>query len=98
MKKTKIVMKRRLKVAIVLFLLGYFGFILIEQEIALNDQRFEIERLTHEIAASEKQNEEIERMIEYTDTLEFIESAAREYFGWVKEGEIKFIEKETENR
>ncbi len=37
-------------------------------------------------------------MIEYTDTLEFIERAAREYFGWVKEGEIKFIEKETENR
>lgn len=98
MKKAKIVMKRRLKVAIVLFMMGYFGFILLEQEIALNDQRLEIERLTHEIVASEKQNEEIERMIEYTDTLEFIESAAREYFGWVKEGEIKFIEKETENR
>lgn len=98
MKKSKNVMKKRLKTAIVLFLLGYFGFILIEQEISLNEQRAEIERLTQEIEAVEQQNDEIERMIEYTDTLEFIERAAREYFGWVKEGEIKFIEKETENR
>lgn len=98
MKKSKPVMKKRLKVAIVLILFGYFSFILIEQEISLSGQRLEIERLTREIEAVEKQNTEIERMIEYTDTLEFIERAAREYFGWVKEGEIKFIEKETENR
>ncbi len=98
MKKSKPVMKKRLKVAIVLILFGYFSFILIEQEISLSRQRLEIERLTREIEAVEKQNTEIERMIEYTDTLEFIERAAREYFGWVKEGEIKFIEKETENR
>ena len=98
MKKSKIVMKKRLKVALVLFLLGYFGFILLEQELRLYEQRVEIEQLVTEIEAVEKQNAEIERMIEFTDTLEFIERSARELFGWVKEGEIKFIEKETENR
>jgi len=89
---------KKLKIVVVLFLLGYLGLILIDQEINLNEQRLEIERLTQEIELVEKQNAEIERMIEYTDTLEFIERMAREYFGWVKEGEIKFIEKETENR
>jgi len=97
-KKRKFVLKTRIKVFIALVVIGYFSFILIEQEIDLHRQRTEIERLKHEITEVQKLNAEIERRIEYTETLEFIERAAREHFGWVKEGEIKLIEKETENR
>jgi len=98
MKKRNFVLKTRIKVVIALVVIGYFSFILIEQEIDLHRQRVRIERLNYEIREVEKQNAGLERMIEYTETPEFIERAAREHFGWVKEGDIKLIEKETENR
>jgi len=72
--------------------------LLIDQDKVLESQQIQRENLLNEIKIVEAQNEEIERNIEFTYTLEFVERVAREYFGWVKAGEIKFIEKDGENR
>ncbi|NLG37213.1 MAG: septum formation initiator family protein [Clostridiales bacterium] len=40
-------------------------------------------------------NDELMREIEFSKTPDFIERIAREIFGWVKPGEIKFVEEEA---
>ena len=73
--------------------LGYFGFSLLKQEIKLNQQNEEIQGLREQIAQTEDTNAELERLIQFTESEEYIEKVARERLGWVKKGEIIFIEK-----
>ena len=54
-----------------------------------------MEYLEQQIEQVEELNADLERQIEYTKSKEYIEKVARESFGWVKEGEIKFIEKKN---
>lgn len=98
MKKRRFYIKTRIKILILLILVIYFGLAIAEQEVELNEQRQAIQDLNAQIADAKGESTELERMIEYTETIEFVERAAREYFGWVKEGEIKLVEKESENR
>ena len=79
-----------------LLFLGYFGITILKQEIKLNEQKAEILHLQEQIAETEEVNAELERLIEYTESEEFIEKVARERLGWVKKGEIIFIEKKKD--
>ena len=93
MKKKRYVVKPRLKIFLALLALGYFGFSLLKQEIKLNQQNEEIQGLREQIAQTEDTNAELERLIQFTESEEYIEKVARERLGWVKKGEIIFIEK-----
>ncbi|NLI60357.1 MAG: septum formation initiator family protein [Clostridiales bacterium] len=95
MKRKRYVLKTRMKVFLALLFLGYFGIILIKQEIKMDDQAHKIEHLKEEIAQTEEMNAELERLIQYTESEEYIEKVARERLGWVKKGEIIFIEKKN---
>ncbi len=93
MKKKRYVVKPRLKIFLALLALGYFGLSLLKQEIKLNQQNEEIQGLREQIAQTEDTNAELERLIQFTESEEYIEKVARERLGWVKKGEIIFIEK-----
>ena len=54
-----------------------------------------MEQLQQQIEQVEELNADLERQIEYTKSPEYVEKVARERFGWVKKGEIKFIEKKN---
>ena len=96
MKKKRYTLRLRTKIFLVLLFLGYFGITMLKQEIKLNEQRAEIQHLKEQIAETEEVNAELERLIEYTESEEFIEKVARERLGWVKKGEIIFIEKKKD--
>ncbi len=96
MKKKRYTLKPRTKILLALLFLGYFGITMFKQEIKLNEQKAEIQHLNDKIAETEEVNAELERLIEYTESEEFIEKVARERLGWVKKGEIIFIEKKKD--
>ena len=93
MKKKRYVVKPRLKIFLALLALGYFGLSLLKQEIKINQQNERIHDLREQIVQAEDTTAELERLIQYTESEEYIEKVARERLGWVKKGEIIFIEK-----
>jgi len=80
---------------IAMLVIGYFLLTYVQQELRIRDQYAKMEYLEQQIEQVEELNADLERQIEYTKSKEYIEKVARESFGWVKEGEIKFIEKKN---
>ncbi len=97
MKRKRYVLKPRMKILLVLLFLSYFGITMFKQEIKMNEQGERIRTLKEQIAQTEEINADLERLIQYTESEEYVEKVARERLGWVKKGEIIFIEKEKEN-
>jgi cell division protein FtsB len=95
MAKHRYVLKPRAKLIIALVVMGYFVVSIIQQELKIQNQYVEMDSLKQQIQEVEDLNMEMERQIEYTKSEEYVEKVARESFGWVKEGEIKFIEKKN---
>ncbi|MCM8901866.1 septum formation initiator family protein [Caldicoprobacter algeriensis] len=95
MARRRYVLKPRAKLMIAVLVVGYFIFTFIQQELKIREQHAQMEHLRQQIQQVEEYNAELERQIEYTKSEEYIEKAARERFGWVKKGEIKFIEKQN---
>jgi cell division protein FtsB len=93
MKKKRYVVKPRLKIFLALLALGYFGLSLLKQEIKINQQNERIHDLREQIVQAEDTTAELERLIQYAESEEYMEKVARERLGWVKKGEIIFIEK-----
>ena len=95
MKRKKYVLRPRMKIFLALLFLGYFGITMLKQEFKMNEQHDRIQHLKEEIAETEEINVDLERLIQYTESEEYIEKVARERLGWVKKGEIIFIEKKN---
>jgi cell division protein DivIC len=95
MARRKYVLKTRVKFMIAMLVIGYFLLTYVQQELRIRDQYAKMEYLEQQIEQVEELNADLERQIEYTKSKEYIEKVARESFGWVKEGEIKFIEKKN---
>ncbi|NLO81689.1 MAG: septum formation initiator family protein [Clostridiales bacterium] len=93
MARRRYVVKTRVKFMIAMLVIGYFLVTYVQQELRIREQHAKMEHLKQQIEQVEELNAELERQIEYTKSEEYIEKVARECFGWVKKGEIKFIEK-----
>ena len=85
--------KFRTKLLLVVLFLGYFSTILIRQELEMRSQQDRMAGLQQEISQAQHDNEMLSRQIDHTKSDEYIEQAARDRLGWVKEGETIFIEK-----
>lgn len=59
----------------------------------MNEQDEKIAHLKEQIAQVQDTNADLEKLIQYTESEEYVEKVARERLGWVKKGEIIFIEK-----
>ncbi len=90
--KRKYKLKRRAKVLFAMLIMGYLLFIMVEQELEIHKQEQAMEDLKAQITHVEEKNEMIRRQIRYTQTESYIEEAARSKLGWVKDGEIIYIE------
>ena len=96
MAKRVYVLKLRTKFIIVILLLGYFLSTMIQQEWDMHNQRMQISSLEQEVSQAQHDNEILSRQIEHTESDDYIEQAARDRLGWVKDGETIFIEKKGE--
>lgn len=90
MKKKRYVLKPRVKVFFALLFLAYIGITMVNQGSKMNEQKVKIASLKKEIEHIEDGNRELEKLIQYTESEEYIEKVARERLGWVKKGEIIF--------
>lgn len=70
----------------------YFGYSLITQQQLIYQQQTQRKDLQTQLSHLQAANESLERQIENTATDGYIEGVAREKLGWVKPGEILFVE------
>lgn len=79
-----------------LFIIGlcaYVVFMLVNQQIQINQKKSELEDLNNELSIQNIKNEEMKSIIDSNDedNLEYIERIAREDLDFVKEGERVFV-------
>ena len=93
MAKKRYRLKWRTKLLLASALLRYFFFLFTQQAIEMQRQQNKIEELNQAISQVQLENEVLTRQIEHTQSDAYIENAARDKLGWIKEGETIFIEK-----
>lgn len=77
-------------------IIGYFGFLFIDQEMMIKDLQEEEERLTEKVEKWDTKIKSVEEKIEKSDNLDFVEKEAREKLKMVKENEIIYIIQDNE--
>lgn len=82
------------RLILIVFVLAavYFGYTLLNQQQLIDEQKTIRADLQTQLAHVYGENESLDRQIESTATDAYIESVAREKLGWVKPGEILFVE------
>ena len=74
-------------------LLAYAGFLLVRQQVKIQELNHDAAAVSDDIDAVKDQNEQLERDKEQAAMDEYIEQQARDKLGWVKENELRLIEK-----
>lgn len=92
MKKKRYVSRSKIKFILVVCLFIYLIGIFTKQEFMLRDQYRQTSDLERQIDQVKKENNDLERQIQYSESKGYIERMARENLGWVREGEKVFIE------
>ncbi|MBD5559165.1 MAG: hypothetical protein HDQ87_02220 [Clostridia bacterium] len=82
----------RLKFFIVLVVLAYTVVTMAGQQETLSKEITRQEELTRSQAETEQRLEYYENELDYIGTDEYVEQEARSRFGWVRSGEIKYLE------
>ncbi len=88
-KKKKTSPLRFLGTLLLVFLLGRFCYTFIQQEIVLNQQKEQMERMQTENARLEEAYQQMLSQVEDQSTLEYIDKYMRSHFGMVQEGETR---------
>ncbi|HCS72436.1 MAG TPA: hypothetical protein DIW17_00980 [Clostridiales bacterium] len=86
-------LKFRARLFITGIILVYFLVLFFQQSFEIHDQQSAMTELQQTIADVQQENEVLSRQIEHTKSDTYIEQAARDKLGWVKDGETIFIEK-----
>lgn len=84
--------KSKLGLIIILCLLIYFTYTVIDQQRIINTKVKEMESLQTKIEAETEKNQQLKEKNEMIDSDELIEQIAREELGMVKKGEKVFID------
>lgn len=71
---------------------AYFAYTMFTQQQLIDQQNTQKAQLETQLAHLQGSNESLQRQIESTTTDAYIEDVAREKLGWVKPGEILFVE------
>ena len=86
-------LKLRARLFITGVVLLYFLFLIIQQSFDIQGQKNTMVELENAITNVQLENEVLSRQIDHTQSDDYIEQAARDKLGWVKDGETIFIEK-----
>jgi cell division protein FtsB len=82
----------RLGTIIIAALLIYFSYITIEQEKILKNKNKELLNINNTISEEKKMQLKLEEQLNSVSTEDFIEKAARQKLGLIKEGERIFVD------
>lgn len=86
--------KRKKAVLTGLFLLfvGYIAAILLNQQMQLGYIKSQKQQISQQIEALKEENKLLEQQIKLANTDQYIEKAAREQLGMVKDGEVRYVD------
>lgn len=87
--------KRRRFALVILVLLPIFlyaGFVFARNLKTYNSLKDQLEKAKEELYDVTEENEQIKQEVEYTKTDDFIIQKARELLGFVRPGEVKFVD------
>ncbi|MHB1314022.1 MAG: FtsB family cell division protein [Christensenellales bacterium] len=90
-KQRKITSKFFVFVFLVCFV--YAGVVFAVQQNKIEQQKKELQVIESQIQEKKNQQSELEYRIDNTLSQEYVERIAREKLGWVKDDEIKFVER-----
>lgn len=85
--------RKHWKPIVVCLIAVYVMVTLVQQQIQMGEQKKTMAGINAQIEEAQMENERIERTIDSTSSDEYIEQAARQQLGWVKDGEIVFLPK-----
>ena len=88
--KTKKKFKINFRFLIIVGVIAYAAFALINQQITLSGQTAEKTKLEESAQELSDEKEFLQRELDYIGTKDYIEQAAREKLGWIKKDEIIF--------
>lgn len=90
--------KKLIRVVVVFAVAVYCIITVISQQITMNQQQAKHDELLSKQTALSANVEELQRKLEYVNSLSYAEQTVREKLGWVKDGEIIFkIAPETQS-
>ena len=87
--------KRRRFVLVIFILLPIFlyaGFVFVRNLKTYNSLKLQLADAQEELCEVTDENEQLKQEVEYTKTDDFIIQKARELLGYVKPGEVKFVD------
>lgn len=96
-KKKKKSIIPRIIALIIVCLIAYGGFLFFRCWNQLTSLQGQKDALADELGELQDENDQLKREIDFSKTPDFIERMAREILGWVKPGEIKFVEEEADS-
>ena len=85
--------KTRFFVIVFLVCFVYAGVVFIVQQNKMGEQKEALQDIKSQIQEVQDQQSKLEAKIDNTQTQEYVERTAREKLGWIKEDEIKFVER-----
>lgn len=91
---TKKYKRRRfvLIVCVVMPIVFYAGFVFARNLKIYNSLQNQLENANEELYEVQQENEQLKQEVEYTTTDDYIVQKARELLGYVKPGEVKFVD------
>ena len=81
-----------LVICVVLPIFLYAGFVFTRNLKTYNSLKAQLVKVQGELGDVSEENEQLKQEVEYTKTEDFIVQKARELLGYVKPGEVKFVE------
>lgn len=82
---------------IIILLIGYFGFLYVDQGMKIKELREEEARLNEKLNNWQNKVDNVEKKLEKSNSVEFIEKEAREKLKMVKDNEIIYIIQDSES-
>ena len=90
-KKKRFRFKKKFFAIVFLVVAVYCGTMFVCQQIELKKIEDEKKQIQAQIDAQKLKLQELNYLLEYSDTSDYIEKIAREKLGWVLQGETKYI-------
>ncbi len=85
-----------LVICVMLPVIIYAGAVFLKHYNQYQDLCQQEKELTTQLEELNKESEQLKVDIAFTETNEYVERKARELLGWVKPGEVKFVEKASD--
>ena len=84
--------KFRFKSIILVLVMMYVSYLLIQQQVTMSRQKSELQKYTVELQKKKEKNKILQDEVELSKTDKYIEKLAREILGLVKEGETPVMD------